>query len=1065
MNMLHSLFTWTLDVSLRASLLAGAVLCLQAALRNHISARWRYAMWLPVLLVLVAPVLPESRWSMEQLFSSQVDSGVPSVLTNEVLFDEPQRVEIPSTPMPVVASAPAPLVIDWQQIMIIVWASGFVLFSAGGASFYLAEMRRIRRTALPVSESLRALAQRVAGDLKLRRGPRIIQSPRIASPAVAGLWRSVVLLPQNFEDAFTPIEAALVLRHELMHLKRWDLPLNALFCLLQALHWFNPLLWFAAARVRQDRESACDAQVLSANESDCRSDYGHALLKVEAAYTPIGFSLGLVGVFDNRSAIRSRIAAIANHRRVHPLMGLVVGALIGGLVMLGATRAESPPSPAVTGASLDLEASADKEVTGPLIAIELKLIELPAKVATTIKLPADMQNLLAHSTASASGPALLLPEADVSKLVKLLHEPAETKIVAYPRMVTRDNHEVVIRSVVNQPVHSGDKIDHLPIGTTCAVTPRINGKDVHADFKLTISECNQPDGSDKVSAAKTLADARKLITSSELIRQIDFQPGQTALLSIALPETSGNQRIMIVSIKPSIVNSAQGGIPGFDAGNADAQKASDTGATSSFHIGATDFAKGDAIHITSVNRSDSLIAVSGDYELDSQDEATLAFYITASDPTNGRTKTDPQQRIQVKKGKGTFTLVHPHPYPGLPHVSYYPSKGGEVFGGIYFGTKEEAEASKSMKTRHRSPKLEGSTPLPDTSPVVVVSDSVEFDPDSGKWIYLGDVKLTAPRFTLSTDDRVEVMPEKPTETSKGQTKPANRGIVSATAVGKRVTVTYRESDERAYEGSSQQITYEGKTGTLTMKGWPVIKDGKRSLVGTLESTVMTLDSKGRLSIIGPSVTSLLPEKANSPGDTGSKPEASFPGTKSNGLKATINGNVLTASEVNDAANALSQTLAIRGEKPSRAELEKRALEQLIDRELVLAEFKKIGGTIKPKYIDEDIESLIKTQFNGDHEALTEQLAKQGITMKKFRETREKMIIVQVMRGKYGGKPEPATQAEIEAYYTAHSERFTDKPLDSVKADIEKSIKAERSAAEVEKWLAGLRAKANIKSFD
>ena len=76
MNTLHSLFNWTLDVSLRASLLAGAVLCIQAALRGRISARWRYAMWLPVLFVLVAPVLPESRWSAEQMFAPQVTDVV-----------------------------------------------------------------------------------------------------------------------------------------------------------------------------------------------------------------------------------------------------------------------------------------------------------------------------------------------------------------------------------------------------------------------------------------------------------------------------------------------------------------------------------------------------------------------------------------------------------------------------------------------------------------------------------------------------------------------------------------------------------------------------------------------------------------------------------------------------------------------------------------------------------------------------------------------------------------------------------------------------------------------------
>lgn len=155
----------------------------------------------------------------------------------------------------------------------------------------------------------------------------------------------MLLLPVNFESIFSQTEAELVLKHELMHLKRLDLPINALVCVLQALHWFNPLLWFAAARARQDRESACDAQVLAFDEGDCRSDYGHALLKVQATYCSRGFGLGFVGIFGSRAAVRERIVAIAKYRRAHPLTGLLAACLIGALGLVGATRAQTEKEP------------------------------------------------------------------------------------------------------------------------------------------------------------------------------------------------------------------------------------------------------------------------------------------------------------------------------------------------------------------------------------------------------------------------------------------------------------------------------------------------------------------------------------------------------------------------------------------------------------------------------------------------------------------------------------------------------------------------------------------------
>jgi beta-lactamase regulating signal transducer with metallopeptidase domain len=68
MNTLESFFQWLLAAGLHASILAGAVVCLQFALRRWLPARWRFALWLPVVIVLVAPVLPESRFSIQNRF-------------------------------------------------------------------------------------------------------------------------------------------------------------------------------------------------------------------------------------------------------------------------------------------------------------------------------------------------------------------------------------------------------------------------------------------------------------------------------------------------------------------------------------------------------------------------------------------------------------------------------------------------------------------------------------------------------------------------------------------------------------------------------------------------------------------------------------------------------------------------------------------------------------------------------------------------------------------------------------------------------------------------------------
>jgi len=69
MTWFDAFFHWLLAAGLRASLLAIGVFAFQAILRRWLPARWRYALWLPMVLVLLAPVLPPSRWSAENGFN------------------------------------------------------------------------------------------------------------------------------------------------------------------------------------------------------------------------------------------------------------------------------------------------------------------------------------------------------------------------------------------------------------------------------------------------------------------------------------------------------------------------------------------------------------------------------------------------------------------------------------------------------------------------------------------------------------------------------------------------------------------------------------------------------------------------------------------------------------------------------------------------------------------------------------------------------------------------------------------------------------------------------------
>jgi parvulin-like peptidyl-prolyl isomerase len=142
----------------------------------------------------------------------------------------------------------------------------------------------------------------------------------------------------------------------------------------------------------------------------------------------------------------------------------------------------------------------------------------------------------------------------------------------------------------------------------------------------------------------------------------------------------------------------------------------------------------------------------------------------------------------------------------------------------------------------------------------------------------------------------------------------------------------------------------------------------------------------------------------------------------NGIAAVVNGRVITRSEVRDAVRAQQQMLMVQfHDDPSALKremenLQATALDSLIDRELILAEFKHMGASLKSQWIDDDVNNFVRENFKGDRDAFVKELAKNNMTVKKFREMREKMMIVQAMRGRQAGQQSPATPREVKEFY-------------------------------------------------
>ena len=150
-----------------------------------------------------------------------------------------------------------------------------------------------------------------------------------------------------------------------------------------------------------------------------------------------------------------------------------------------------------------------------------------------------------------------------------------------------------------------------------------------------------------------------------------------------------------------------------------------------------------------------------------------------------------------------------------------------------------------------------------------------------------------------------------------------------------------------------------------------------------------------------------------------------------GISATVNGKVITRSEVRDAIVRekflLQQQVFTPAERKRREhKLETEGLDALIERELILAEYNKRGVPVKPQHVDAQVNFRIRQQFGGDRQKFVAALRQSGITLRKFREEQVKTIKVLRMKQAIArDKTRPPSPSEVQSYYKKHINDYRD----------------------------------------
>jgi beta-lactamase regulating signal transducer with metallopeptidase domain len=322
-------------------LLAAAV----SALLWRASAAVRHLVWcVAVVGVLALPVfsvvLPA--WELPLLPSRAAPASTPaaSVVGHPGFHAEVPDRALRAEPMPVV-DAPAG-VGAWLPSAAAGLAAAGVLAGLLWLALGFWGVARMGRRAQVVHdpEWLRA-AHEAAEQLQLRRPVLLLRDRGAVMPATGGLLWPAVVLPAN-ADQWADDRRRAVLAHELAHVKRFDTLTQALAQVACALFWWHPAVWYAARRLRVERERACDDLVLRTGTR--ASDYASHLLEIARAHRSPWLASSALVSMARPSQLESRLLWVLDAARSRgvPSAGAKLLTVVAGLVIVGSLAAMRP---------------------------------------------------------------------------------------------------------------------------------------------------------------------------------------------------------------------------------------------------------------------------------------------------------------------------------------------------------------------------------------------------------------------------------------------------------------------------------------------------------------------------------------------------------------------------------------------------------------------------------------------------------------------------------------------------------------------------------------------------
>lgn len=146
-----------------------------------------------------------------------------------------------------------------------------------------------------------------------------------------------------------------------------------------------------------------------------------------------------------------------------------------------------------------------------------------------------------------------------------------------------------------------------------------------------------------------------------------------------------------------------------------------------------------------------------------------------------------------------------------------------------------------------------------------------------------------------------------------------------------------------------------------------------------------------------------------------------------GIAAVVNTNIITYGQVRELLMFRQRSMDQQPSEEMRQKMKETqdaAIQDLVDRQLIIDEFKSQGFQIPEHVVDDRINAIIRGDFGGDRTAFVRTLKAQGFSLTRFREIEREKIIVQAMRQRAVQSETVLSPDKIEGYYRKNLDKYS-----------------------------------------